>query len=70
MHKELFLRKRKKQVGKAINILDFDFNLGTISESDSSGDETFLVPANKDRAKSMKSKFSFHFLSGSMSQSV
>ena len=57
MHKELFLRKRKKQVGKAeTNLLDFDFNLGTISESDSSGDEMFLVPANKDLAKSMRSK--------------
>lgn len=70
MHKELFLRKRKKQVGKAINILDFDFNLGTISESDSSGDETFLVPANKDRAKSMKSRLSFHFLWDSVSQGI
>ena len=57
MHKELFLRKRKKQVGKfETNLLDFDFNLGTISESDSSGDEMFLVPANKDLAKSMRSK--------------
>ena len=62
MHKELFLRKRKKQVGKAAtNLLDFDFNLGTISESDSSGDEMFLVPANKDLAKSMKSKFTYSF---------
>ena len=57
MHKELFLRKRsRKNMRNATNLLDFDFNLGTISESDSSGDETYLVPANKDRAKSMKSK--------------
>ena len=39
------------------NIADFDFNLGTIeSESDSSGDETYLVPTSKDVAKSMRSK--------------
>ena len=39
------------------NISDFDFNLGTIeSESDSSGDETYLVPTSKDLAKSMRSK--------------
>ena len=60
MHKELFLRKRsRKNMRNATNLLDFDFNLGTISESDSSGDETYLVPANKDRAKSMKSKRRF-----------
>ena len=39
------------------NMADFDFNLGTIeSESDSSGDETYLVPTSKDVAKSMRSK--------------
>ena len=37
--------------------MDFDFNLGTIeSESDSSGDETYLVSTSKDVAKSMRSK--------------
>ena len=60
MHKELFLRKRsRKGLTKAPqNISDFDFNLGTIeSESDSSGDETYLVATSKDRAKSMRSKY-------------
>lgn len=63
MHKELFLRKRSRKglLGgpTATNVLDFDFNLGTIeSESDSSGDETYLVATSKDRAKLMKkSKF-------------
>ena len=61
MHKELFLRKRSRKglhKGPAVtNISDFDFNLGTIeSESDSSGDETYLVPTSKDLAKSMRSK--------------
>merc|ERR1712156_226515 len=59
MHKELFLRKRSRKglhKGPAVtNISDFDFNLGTIeSESDSSGDETYLVATSKDRAKSMR----------------
>lgn len=58
MHKELFLRKRSRKGllgGPATNVLDFDFNLGTIeSESDSSGDETYLVATSKDRAKLMK----------------
>ena len=59
MHKELFLKKRSRKgllKGPVVtNALDFDFNLGTIeSESDSDGDETYLVPTSKDRAKSMK----------------
>ena len=62
MHKELFLKKRSRKgllKGPIVSsaAADFDFNLGTIeSESDSDGDETYLVPTSKDRAKSMRSK--------------
>jgi len=57
--RELFLQKRSRKglnKGPTVsNIADFDFNLGTIeSESDSSGDETYLVPTSKDVAKSMR----------------
>lgn len=61
MHHELFLRKRSRKNVLAgppkTNQLDFDFNLGTIeSDSGSSGDETYLVPSSKDRAKHLRSK--------------
>ena len=61
MHKELFERKRGRKnllKGPAVsNMSDFDFNLGAIieSESDSDGDETYLVPTSKDRAKYLRS---------------
>jgi len=57
--RELFLQKRSRKglnKGPTVsNMADFDFNLGTIeSESDSSSDETYLVPTSKDVAKSMR----------------
>ena len=62
MHKELFLRKRSRKglLSGPVksNILDFDLdNLGIIEseESGSSGDETYLVPSSKNRAKDLKS---------------
>ncbi len=59
MHRELFLRKRSRKnlnTGSRSNLLDFDFNLGTIDSESSSGDETYLVPTSRVRATHIRSK--------------